>query len=59
MQGFEFNRVPTEDDKRIAYQQGYIAMAKWLQELSGQTWDSNASITIVNKPNENYFKLNT
>ncbi|XP_057813633.2 uncharacterized protein LOC131027564 [Cryptomeria japonica] len=43
--GSEFNRVPTEDDKRIGYQKGYIAVAKWLREMSGKTRDSDASVT--------------
>ncbi|GLJ31571.1 hypothetical protein SUGI_0633570 [Cryptomeria japonica] len=43
--GSEFNRAPMEDDKRIGYQKGYIAVAERLQELSGQTRDSDASIT--------------
>ncbi|GLJ53903.1 hypothetical protein SUGI_1151440 [Cryptomeria japonica] len=43
--GSEFNRAPTEDDKRIGYQQGYIAVAERLLELSGQTQDSDASVT--------------
>ncbi|XP_057872289.2 uncharacterized protein LOC131078571 [Cryptomeria japonica] len=34
--GSEFNTASTEDDKRIAYQQGYIVVDERLQELSGQ-----------------------
>ncbi|GLJ48712.1 hypothetical protein SUGI_1027310 [Cryptomeria japonica] len=43
--GSEFNRAPIEDDKRIAYQQGYSAVADRLRELSGHTQHSSASVT--------------
>ncbi|XP_057841424.2 uncharacterized protein LOC131051078 isoform X1 [Cryptomeria japonica] len=45
MQGSEFNRAPTEDDKRIAYQRGYTVVVDRLRELSGHTQYSGAFVT--------------
>jgi hypothetical protein len=60
MQGSEFNRCLTEEDKRIGFQQGYRAVAEWLRaEISPQGSNNDASEPQVNKLNEIYFKLNT
>ena len=60
MQGLEFNRCLTEDDKRIGFQLGYKAVAEWqLAEISVEGSNNDASEPQVNKLNEIYFKLNT
>lgn len=60
MQGSEFKRCLTEEDNRIGFQQGYRAVAKWLQaEISAEGSNNDASEPQVNKLNEIYFKLNT
>lgn len=59
MQGSKFNRVPTEDDMKIAFWEAYRAMVECLKGLSGQIEKSSASVNHVNKLNENYLKLNT
>ena len=60
MQGSEFNRCLTEEDKRIGFQQGYRAVAEWLRaEISAQGSNNDPSKPQVNKLNDIYFKLNT
>ena len=60
MQGLEFKRCLTEEDKRIGFQQGYRAVVEWLQaEISVEGSNNDASKPQVNKLNEIYFKLNT
>ena len=60
MQGSEFNRCLTEDDKRIGFQLGYKAVAERLRaEISVEGSNNDTSEPQVNKLNEIYFKLNT
>ena len=60
MQGSEFKRCLTEEDKRIGFQQGYRAVAEWLRaEINVEGSNNDASEPQVNKLNEIYFKLNT
>ena len=60
MQGLEFKRCLTEEDKRIGFQQGYRVVVEWLQaEISVEGSNNDASDPQVNKLNEIYFKLNT
>ena len=60
MQGLEFKRWLTEEDKRIAFQLGYKAVAERLRaEISVEGSNKDASKLQVNKLNEIYFKLNT
>ena len=60
MQGSEFKRCLTEEDKRLGFQQGYRAVAEWLRaEISAEGSNNVASEPQVNKLNEIYFKLNT
>ena len=60
MQGSEFKRCLTKEDKRIGFQQGYRVVAEWLQsEISVEASNNDASKPQVNKLNEIYFKLNT
>ena len=60
MQGSEFNRCLTEEDKRIGFQQGYRAVAERLRyEISVEGSNNDPSEPQVNKLNEIYFKLNT
>ena len=60
MQGSEFKRCLTEEDKRIGFQQGYRAVAERLRaEINAEGSNNVASEPQVNKLNEIYFKLNT
>lgn len=60
MQGSEFNRCLTEEDKRIGFQQGYRAVAERIRsEISVEGSNNDPSEPQVNKLNEIYFKLNT
>ena len=60
MQGSEFKRCLTEEDKRIGFQQGYRAVAERLRaKISVEGSNNDASEPQVNKLNEIYFKLNT
>lgn len=57
MQCSELKIILLEEDKKIAFKQGYRVMAEQLQEMSAQG-PTNGFIE-VNKPNDLYFKLNT
>ena len=60
MQGSEFKRCLTDEDKRIGFQQGYRVVAEWLRaESSVEGSNNDASKPQVNKLNEIYYKLNT
>jgi hypothetical protein len=60
MQGSEFKRCLTEEDKRIGFQLGYKAVAERLRaEINVEGSNNDASEPQVNKLNEIYFKLNT
>ena len=60
MQGSEFKRCLTEEDKRIGFQQGYRAMTEWLRaKINVEGSNNDASEPQVNKLNDIYFKLNT
>ncbi|XP_057839502.2 uncharacterized protein LOC131049462 isoform X2 [Cryptomeria japonica] len=49
--GSEFNRVPTEEDLRMAFQQGYGVVAERLRLLSGQAKAFTASDTQASNDN--------
>ena len=60
MQGSEFKRCLTKEDKRIGFQQGYRVVAEQLRaEISVEGSTNDAFEPQVNKLNEIYYKLNT
>ena len=60
MQGSEFKRCLTEEDKRIGFQQGYrVVVERLWAKISVEGSNNDASEPQVNKLNKIYFKLNT
>ena len=54
----EFKKSITQEDKKLAYKEGYTVMVEWLWEMSVQG-SYIGSIDQLNHSIDFYFKLNT